>query len=320
MRRTGRGIVVLAAGFALVVLADAARAGSATGSLITAVDECQTHVYPGPNLGACTTPLTSYAVDQARVQEVSNEALLATSTANITEAGDLVAPLVGHALSLFASTVALRSGFSIDYANAKPTIFPTGLGAVSAMDTPTGFTYNNTAHLYWTPGQPSGRNNHLDGSINYNIYSQSSRYNPTFDFWSTTQSASVSPINGARLKEVQTKMQPNDYLESVESSPNAVNKYGSAGSFTLSATLSGEMKRGQYSGGTEIGVSRTWNFAEGTVGGGRLHDQSHYGLWQSGGKSGTSTAKEAAGVETWRVPINKDVFWYISGYAKCKSC
>lgn len=317
-----RRVIALAMAAATVALPTVARAGSPTGSLVTAVDYCQTHVNPSsPNTAACTVPLTEYAVDQANLAAVNNAVVNAQTTAEIAEPGDLVAPLEGHALSLLSSTVVLRAGFSVDYLNVRPTIYPVGLGnGVSTMDSPQGFKYNNTAHLYWDPNGASGRNGKLDGLITYNLYSQSSRYVSTHDFWATTQVASVTPRNGARLKEVKSNIAPNDYLESVEASPFSMDKYGSSGSMTLSASLKGEMGNDTRSGGAELTIGRTWNFAEGVVGGGRLSNQSHEVAWRAGNRAGTSTAKGAEGVETWRVPVNKSVFWYISGLATCKSC
>lgn len=321
MRIARRRVIAFALASATVALPTVAQAGSPTGSLVTAADYCQTHVNPGsPNTAACTGPLTGYALDQAHLEVVNNTVVSGTGTVDTIEPGDLAAPLVGHLLSIFASTAALRGGFTVDYLNARPEIYQTGLGLITVMDTPVGFSYNNTAHLYWDPNGPSGRNGKLDGLITYNVYSQGSRYVSTHDFWATTQVASVSPRNGARIKEVETKIAPNDYLESVEAEPFTMNKYGNSGSMSLSATLKGEMGSETRSGGAEVTIGRTWNFAEGVVGGGRLSDQSHEAIWKAGNKAGSSDAKGAEGVETWRVPINKDVFWYISGVATCKSC
>jgi hypothetical protein len=171
----------------------------------------------------------------------------------------------------------------------------------SGSDSTSSFRWIADARLYWDPD--TNGEGAVDGLDIANVYTTSREVHPAFRFYSTSQAASVTPVNGKKLSKVLTTLIPDNNVEVVEASPLSVNKYGSAGSLSLGATLKGE---GQGGGGIEFSIGRTWNYAEGTVGCGLYSSGEHYCLWQSSGKSGATTAKSAEGVETWKVPVDQN--------------
>jgi hypothetical protein len=262
-----------------------------------------------------TEPATSAAADAAL--EANNRVIEAQALA--ANPGSVVAPIAGSAISVAASTVALQFSLTTDYLNQGITITPVVLGGVRAAvaDTPDGFKYNNTDHLYWDPNQDSGSNGHLDGIQTFNMYNQAKRYVSDFDFWATSNVASVTPLKGSHLTHLDAEVAPNDNLELVASDPNAVNPYGNAGSRTIDASLHGEWSAGADGGpggGGSVGLSETWQWNVGYAGGGILHNEEHYGEWDLD-KGQDNYAKAVQGVETWKVPINEGVWWMIGGYA-----
>jgi len=259
---------------------------------------------------------TSAAADA--VLEANNKAIEAQALA--ANPGSVVAPIAGTAISVAASTVALQFSLTTDWLNQGITITPVVLGGVHAAgvaDTPDGFKWNNDDHMYWDPNQDSGSNGHLDGEEIFNMYSQSKRYVSGFDFWATSNVSSVTPLKGSHLTHLDDAVAPNDNLELVASDPNAVNPYGNAGSRTIDANLHGEWAAGGEGGpqgGASVGLSETWAWNVGYAGGGILHNEEHYGEWDVD-KGKDNYAKSVQTVETWKVPINEGVWWYIGGYA-----
>jgi hypothetical protein len=201
---------------------------------------------------------------------------------------------------------------STDYMNQQVLLGTLTFGGAGPLvaDSPDGFTYNNTAKLYWDPNASSGSKGHLDGEVIYNVYNQSKRYDEDFDFWATSQVGSVTPLKGSHIAEIDSAVEPNDDEELVESDPTVVNQEGSSGSLTLDASLAGEFKGASAS----VGLSRTWHYPHGYVGGGNLHNDEHYCEWALAGGADTG-AKGCRGVETWKEPINEAAWWYIGSYA-----
>lgn len=146
----------------------------------------------------------------------------------------------------------------------------------SGSDSTSNFHWIADARLYWDP-DTSGQGA-VDGIDIGNLYTTDRQVHPAFRFYSTSQAASATPVRGHKLSKLLTTLIPDDNVEVVEASPISVNKYGSAGSMSIGATLKGE---GQSGGGIEFSIGRTWSYAEGTVGCGLYHTGEHYCLWQS---------------------------------------
>jgi hypothetical protein len=186
---------------------------------------------------------------------------------------------------------------------------------VLAQDTGGGFSDDSTSHMsyegtnkfpwdYKTNGKKA-----VDGLGWTHIYRAETEPNPAWDYWATSQGLSLTPKDGWRMKKVFTQLGAGEHMQMVNFSPVDVRKYGSSGSITLSATLSGEAKWGNYQGGAGVGIGRTWDVAEGSAGGAPTSHDQHYGIWEAGNKAGSSTAKAAEGQETWKVPPSDDVYW-----------
>ena len=179
----------------------------------------------------------------------------------------------------------------------------------SGDDSVSKFKFIDDAPIGWYPETTDGR---LNGKANLNLYEAIAKPNDAWDFLASSQWSSATPGDGYRITKVLAEATPEGQnVGIVEADPLSVAKYGSAGSFNLGASLSGEAKFGNYGGGGSFNIGRTWNFAEGTVGGGVLSGDTHYTQWQAGNKAGSTTAKSTAGVETWKVPTDGGItLWY----------
>lgn len=169
-------------------------------------------------------------------------------------------------------------------------------------DAVSNFSWRSNYTMYHNPNDSSGGPGKVDGRINYNFYRTTGKPRQEWDFFATSMAYSVTPINGHRLKEMVSHISPRGDLEPVDADPLAVNKFGSAGSWSLGASLMGEAKMGNYGGGGSFSIGRTWNYPEGYGGGGQLSSGEHYAMWKTGSGSGSTYAKSTAGVETWKRP------------------
>lgn len=248
--------------------------------------------------------------------------------------------LTGKVLAQVENLTGIRGGVSVELNGTNPGVSYTVRGAgfnyrqrivirplcltcpslndasQSGGDSVSKFAWIDDARLTWTN---EATDNRANGLAILNLYGANYKPHEAWDFYASAQAASVTPQNGHRVTKVLMEARPdNNNISVVEADPLSVNKYGSAGSFNLGATLSGEAKFGNYGGGGSFSVGRTWNFAEGTVGGGLLSEGTHYTQWQSGNKSGSTTAKSAQGVETWKVPTDSGIMIWYSGAAWIK--
>jgi hypothetical protein len=289
----------------------AAHATSGSGQALNAATTCKNQVVNGDS--GCLIAIGAIRTGQENAAETEANNRLIEAQALANNPGSVAAPIAGHALSMFASTVALQFSLSTDYMNHGVFLTPVTLGgtpSAAIANSPSGFTYNNTAKLYYDPNGASGSNGHLDGEQTFTMFQQSKRYLSSFDFWATSNDASVTPLKGSHLTHLDAAVAPNDNLELVQSDPDSVDPYGNAGSRTIDANLGGEFDGASAS----VGVSQTWNYPVGYAGGGVLSNDEHYGEWDVG-HSSDQYAKSVQGVETWKVPINESVVWYIGGYA-----
>lgn len=223
---------------------------------------------------------------------------------------------VGAQAKVLGFQVDERVGFSPDLSNScllDGCWFPTSGSnpqPSSTGDSTSNFRYSNQAILYWSRG--SGGSGNLDGRAMYTLYEQSYKPREESDFWATSQKASVTPRNGKRMTEVYTNVSPAERgLQLSDADPFSVNEYGSAGSFSLGASLSGEYR----GAGGSFSIGRTWNYPRGYNGGGFLSSGEHYGLWRLADGDGDQYAKGAQGVETWRSPTNAYVGWNVGATA-----
>lgn len=175
------------------------------------------------------------------------------------------------------------------------------------------FRLNNTFNLYWYPERFDYK---LDGRITYLIYQQEEKTHPSRDFWATSQAAGLAPMNGCRLSGLESFMNPkgND-MQPVTVAPNGDREEGNSGSLTLNADLSGEYR----GAGGSAGISRTWNYSAGRVGGYSRSNNGHTVYWGSNGRP-QGYPKSAEGVETWTIPNNLEVVWYVGGMARGNGC
>jgi len=290
------------------------------GAVTTVISEGAGGLGGGVGTSACETDAGNLAGEQAGFG-VDNALAAADEAQSVADdPGSVVAPLAGQLLSMYASTVNLQFALSTDYMNQKLFLTPVVFGGLRSADfanSPSGFSYNTDAHLYWDPNSDSGSNGHLDGDCIYTVFQQSKRYVSGVDFWATSQDGSVTPLKGSHITHIDVNITPNDNTEIINSDPNSVSPYGNAGSRTINASLNGEWSSGGSGGpggGGSVGIAQTWNYAVGYAGGGRLSSGQHKAEWDQG-HSSDKYAKSAQGVETWKVPVNESVFWYIGSYA-----
>jgi hypothetical protein len=272
-----------------------------------------------------------------------NAGLVAVDTAKSLQLKEKLAPLVGYIVAQFESLTKLRMALGVDVINGR-TMLKTN-GSTKVIDAPTSpyqltgmsdgtshaagsndapppgdrssrFEWNNTVTLIWDPNW-GGDYRYTDGTAKFGLYTQSYKARPDYDFYASSMVASVTPMNGAKMKEVYIQRDPHaSGMSMIEFDPTAVASYGSGGTTSLGATLEGHI-RGES--GSDIGggfsIGRTWNRPEGYAGGAALHDDSHYALWRDGGK-GSQYAKSAEGVETWGQATDGDVEWLIGAWAE----
>lgn len=179
----------------------------------------------------------------------------------------------------------------------------------SYNDSVSKFVWNNNAKLYADPDTSECKC--ADGQAIWTVYTSQSQPRPEFEFFATSQKSSVTPVSGWKMKEVSTYIRPDPErrdLEVADFDPNFADDYGSGGSFSLGASLSGE-----FGAGYSFSIGRTWNFPKGYAGGGLLHNDEHYTIWRTAG-SGDPYARGTAGVETWKEPAGARALWEIGGY------
>lgn len=331
-----KGLALVPAIAVCVAAATPAMAQSLVGAATTTVFDCGTL-----NTASCTSSVTRagatlIAAGLGSTANVSTAAAIATTTA----VGDQLDGLVGEAArvveDLTSITAVIRADASkgiVRYSIRVPATNSEYRGSVNALriiecpgcvsghengfepgpggDSYAKFNYNNTANLRWS----GDANKKVDGLARYNLYTAAEKPDPYREFYATSQVASATPINGRTIKGIITTIEPNAHLQLVASSPLGVNEYGSSGSLSLNATLSGEISRDNSgSAGGSFGIARTWNYAVGHVGGADTSKMAHYAQWRARG-NGDKFAKSAEGVETWTSPNKTNVVWYISAVA-----
>lgn len=326
--RTASSVLIVS--ILLALPAAEAQAESTTGSAENAAVECTATAEDAPV--STSTPAWVYGtvikpeyaghrcngeigdIGRVQVQRSEDAAGAAANTAvgapdSIDAAVQGLASVVGQVVAQVESLTGLY--WAVSVAGSGPGGLPsastfaggTGPSAMttSGSDTTSRFRWIADAHLYWDPA--TNGQGAVDGMCIANLYTTSQSIHNGFRFYATSQAASATPVNNARLTKLLASLVPDSEVEPVEASPLSVNRYGSSGSMNLGASLKGEA--GNF--GAEFTIGRTWSFADGTVGGGLLHSGEHYTQWQSGTKTGSSTAKSAEGVETWKVPTNAQV-------------
>lgn len=174
--------------------------------------------------------------------------------------------------------------------------------------------------VYWSGTTPTWENKDskkgLYGAVIYNMWRLSRRVSNTNDFYATTQTASVTPEDKSRLTKVESKFEASgDGFRLVEASPLSVQQGGEGETITYSATLQGNVSAKKDGTGGEIGgsfgVARQYTRPVDNHGGGMNGPLGHYVHWSTG-DNGSGYAKEAAGVETWTLPIDnaaKFLWW-----------
>lgn len=175
---------------------------------------------------------------------------------------------------------------------------------VSISDSVSGFKWRNNATLKWVPNQQRCPNACFDGLGKISFYKQNKRINEKFDFWATSQRASVMSRYGKKLVTLATGIWPDAQgLEAAEWTPGAVDQYGSD---SVSLNI----------GVGPLSISRTWSRAAGYTGAHMFHDDFHMTYWEK--NSGDTYPKEVAGVEIWKITRAKHAHWDYGGFARGK--
>lgn len=189
-------------------------------------------------------------------------------------------------------------------------VFAAGQTSDTSGDSVSNLVWNNSAIRVWNPNDETP---YADGRAVWSLYTTSSKPRLDYDFWATSQKASVAPANGKQLEGViQAIASADDYNpELIDWDPISVNSYGSAGTASLGASLGAE----RFGASASFSIGRTWNFSEGSVGGSATHDGIHWATWWKGGGGSTYSARGVNAVETWKTPTDTKAKWYIHAEA-----
>lgn len=163
-------------------------------------------------------------------------------------------------------------------------------------DSITQFEWRNTVNMYNNPDNESGGPDKVSGLAAYHYYVQSYKFSEAWNFSASSQLYSASPVNNCKIKTVTSTVEPRRSTELSDWEPTYVEEYGSAGSRSVTAGLSGEKGGGSFS------ISRSWNVPQGIAGGYPTDDSRHFVVWKSPSKNGDRNTKSATGVETWKTP------------------
>lgn len=189
-------------------------------------------------------------------------------------------------------------------------VFAAGRSSDTGGDSISKFQWNNSVIGVWDPDRESSPNS--EGRAAWNLYAATEQPRIEFDFWATSQKASVRAVNGKKLEGVLQWIGPaNENTEElIDWSPGEISEYGDAGSLTLGASLSTE----RVGNGASFSIGRTWNFSKGQVGGHASHAGDHILAWWKTSSS-TSNPRSTNGVETWKTPAGADVSWILGAEA-----
>jgi hypothetical protein len=169
------------------------------------------------------------------------------------------------------------------------------------------FEWVLNAQAYWDPDDTASCGC-ADGKAVWNLYRASPQFHDAFDFYSMGMWSSVSPVGGARFKQLVQEVGPKEHPEIVEADPLFWREDGNGGSVTIAASLSGQSNAPQ--GGGSFSISRTWNFSKDVAAGRVLSSDLHQVGSASKNERGDTVTRSTTGATTWKVPKKRAPKWH----------
>ena len=162
----------------------------------------------------------------------------------------------------------------------------------------------------WYPERNEYR---IDGVSYYQLFQADWSPRQGWDFFGTSQWASVTPLGDTRLTELKSYFEADDEnsTELVIATPGAVRDVEQDGSTGVQATLGKD--------GNGIGLSRNWFYFKGKAGGSPLAHGTYWTSWKANGSGIRHDTLEESGVATWKQPTDTPLSWWVGSLAWYKN-